>query len=128
MLTSPLPAASGDEQNEDRLDLVFHALAHRARRALLARLAHGPAMVTELAAPFAMSLPSVSKHLKVLERAGLIVRDVDGRVHRCTFNPAPLGDAADWVSHYRTFWQDKLDAVARYVEQPADAGGEKESE
>ena len=77
-------------------------------------------MVTELAAPFAMSLPSVSKHLKVLERAKLIVRDVDGRIHRCTFNPAPLHDAARWVAHYRTFWDDTLDAVARYVEQDPD--------
>lgn len=126
MMTSPLPAA--DDPDEDGLDKLFHALAHRTRRALLARLAQGPAMVTELAAPFAMSLPSVSKHLRVLERAGLIVRTVDGRVHRCTFNPAPLADAADWVAHYRTFWQDRLDAVARYVEQPADAGGEQESE
>ena len=74
-------------------------------------------MVTELASPFTMSLPSVSKHLRVLEKAGLIARTVDGRVHNCALNPDALDDAANWVEHYRTFWRDTLAEVARYVEQ-----------
>ena len=73
-------------QSDDRLDLVFRALGDRTRRALLARLAEKPAMVTELAEPFAMSLPAVSRHIRVLERARLVVRKVDGRVHRCSLD------------------------------------------
>lgn len=96
---------------------MFQALADRTRRALLARLMSGPAMVTELAAPFAMSLPAVSKHLRVLERAGLIAREVDGRVHRCSVEPERLREIEDWLHHYRCFWEQNLDALARYVER-----------
>jgi DNA-binding transcriptional ArsR family regulator len=99
-----------------RLDRVFHALADRTRRALLARLSGGPAKVTELAAPFAMSLPAVSKHLQVLESAKLIERAVDGRVHRCSLAPEPLREAERWLDYYRGFWHERLDALARYVE------------
>lgn len=105
--------SSADEQ----LDLIFHALSGRTRRALLARLALGPAMVTELAEPFDMSLPAVSKHLKVLERAGLVVRAVDGRIHRCSLGAAPLQEVGRWLDHYRSFWEDTLHALARFVEQ-----------
>ena len=105
--------------DEDRLDLVFQALANRTRRALLGRLADGPAMVTELAEPFAMSLPSVSKHLKVLERAGLVRRSVDGRIHECALATEPLQDIEAWLAHYRAFWGDTLDALARHVEDDA---------
>jgi DNA-binding transcriptional ArsR family regulator len=101
---------------EDRLDRVFHALADRTRRALLRRLEIGPAMVTELAAPFRMSLPAVSKHLRVLEAAALIERRVDGRVHRCSLRAAPLEAADRWLDRYRGFWQDRLAALAHYVE------------
>jgi DNA-binding transcriptional ArsR family regulator len=73
-------------------------------------------MVTELAEPFAMSLPAVSKHLRVLEAARLVVREVDGRVHRCSLAPGPLRDIGRWVEHYRSFWEDTLDAFCRYVE------------
>lgn len=104
---------------EDRLDLVFHALGDRTRRALLARLARGPAMVTELAAPFAMALPSVSKHIRVLERARLVQRTVDGRIHRCALAPQPLAAADAWLRHYRPFWEQTLDSLARYVEEEA---------
>lgn len=100
---------------DDRLDLIFHALADRTRRALLARLAERPAMVTELAAPFAMSLAAVSKHLKVLERARLVRRDVEGRVHRCSLAPEPLEDIGHWLAHYRSFWGETLDALARHA-------------
>ncbi|HXI64871.1 MAG TPA: metalloregulator ArsR/SmtB family transcription factor [Gemmatimonadales bacterium] len=98
-----------------RLDLVFRALGDRTRRALLARLAERPAMVTELARPFAMSLPAVSRHIRVLERARLVKRTVDGRVHRCALDLAPLETADAWLRHYRHFWQESLDALARYV-------------
>jgi DNA-binding transcriptional ArsR family regulator len=101
---------------EERLDRVFHALSDRTRRALLRRLEAGPAMVTELAEPFRMSLPAVSKHLRVLEGAALIERRVDGRVHRCSLQAAPLAAADRWLAHYRAFWQDRLAALARYVE------------
>jgi DNA-binding transcriptional ArsR family regulator len=89
---------------DDQLDLVFHALANRTRRAMLTRLAEGPAMVTELAAPFAMSLPSVSKHLRVLEEAELVAREVDGRVHHCSLGVHGLQDVDRWLANYRSFW------------------------
>ncbi len=101
---------------DERLDRVFHALSHRARRALLARLERAPAMVTELAEPFDISLPAVSKHLKVLERAGLVARTVDGRVHSCALDTAPLAEAHRWLGHYRTFWESALEALAELVE------------
>jgi DNA-binding transcriptional ArsR family regulator len=101
---------------EDRLDLLFRALGDRTRRALLARLAEKPAMITELAEPFAMSLPAVSRHIRVLERARLVVRQVDGRVHHCALDPTPLQTAEAWLSHYRQFWEGQLAALARYVE------------
>jgi DNA-binding transcriptional ArsR family regulator len=101
---------------DDRLDLLFRALGDRTRRALLARLAEKPAMVTELAEPFAMSLPAVSRHIRVLERARLVVRKVDGRVHRCALDPAPLRTAEAWLCHYRQFWEGQLAALAHYVE------------
>ena len=131
MMTSAVVPAPSDEapsgeapsgeapSDEDRLDRVFHALANRTRRALLDRLARGPAMVTELAAPFAMSLPSISKHLKVLEHAGLVLRAVDGRVHHCSFAAKPLDDVEQWLDHTRAFWRDTLDALARHVEDEA---------
>lgn len=103
--------------SDDRLDAVFHALGDRTRRALLTRLTRTPAMITELARPFAMSLPAVSRHVRVLERAGLIVRTVDGRVHRCALNAAPLGSVAAWLRHYRRFWESNLDSLAHYVEE-----------
>jgi DNA-binding transcriptional ArsR family regulator len=111
---------------EDRLDRVFHALSDRTRRALLARLSRGPANVTELAAPFAMSLPAVSKHLKVLEGAGLLERDVNGRVHRCSLTAEPLEDVERWLLHYRAFWDETLDALATYVERKKDDGPNKD--
>jgi DNA-binding transcriptional ArsR family regulator len=101
---------------DDRLDAVFHALGDRTRRALLARLAKRPAMITELADPFAMSLPAVSRHIRVLEHAGLVRRAVDGRMHRCSLNPKPLKTIESWLAHYREYWQDALEALARHVE------------
>jgi DNA-binding transcriptional ArsR family regulator len=102
---------------EDQLDEVFHALSHRARRALMARLAEAPATITQLAAPFAMSLPAISQHIRVLERAGLVARQVDGRIHRCNLQLLPLRSAQEWLQHYSSFWQQSLDSIARYVEK-----------
>ncbi len=106
---------------ERQLDLIFRALGDRTRRTLLARLAENPAMITELAEPFAMSLPAVSRHIRVLERAGLVAREVDGRVHHCSLSAAPLKNAEKWIAQYRCFWEGTLDSLARYVEE----GGEK---
>ena len=101
---------------DDRLDLVFGALSDRTRRALLAELQDAPAMITELANGFPMSLPAVSKHLRVLERAGLVKRTVDGRVHRCEIEAQPLLQARDWLDGYRLFWEENLEALASFVE------------
>jgi DNA-binding transcriptional ArsR family regulator len=108
---------------DDRLDAVFHALGDRTRRALLARLASRPARVTELARPFDMSLPAVSRHIRVLESAGLITRSVDGRVHQCSLAAAPMKTAEAWLERYRRFWTDNLDALARLVEAEGEQGG-----
>jgi DNA-binding transcriptional ArsR family regulator len=106
----------GAPGGDDALDQVFRALADRTRRDLLARLAAGPARITDLAEPYPMSLAAVSKHIRVLESANLIQRTVDGRVHRCALSAEPLRDAVGWLEHYRGFWTDQLDALARYVE------------
>ncbi len=101
------------------LDAAFAALADPTRRAILARLADGKAQVTELAEPFDMSLPAVSKHLKVLERAQLITRHVDGRVHRFHVNPEPLQQAKSWIEHYQHFWTEQLAALGDFLETTA---------
>lgn len=104
---------------DDRLDLIFQALANRTRRALLARLKSGPAMVTELAKPFGMSLNAISKHLLTLERAGLINRSVEGRVHYCALDATPLASAEEWLNAYETYWSDNLDSLAAFFEAEA---------
>src|SRR6185436_10145389 len=101
---------------DDRLDLLFGALSDRTRRSMLQRLERAPATLGELAAPYDMSLPAASKHFRVLERAGLVKRAVDGRVHTCTLEPKPLREVDRWVAHYRAFWEDRLDALAELVE------------
>jgi DNA-binding transcriptional ArsR family regulator len=97
------------------LNDTFAALADPTRRAILARLASGEATVGELAAPFAISLPAVSRHLKVLERASLIERKRDGQTRRCRLNPAPLDEAAEWLAFHRAFWTASLDRLARHL-------------
>ena len=99
---------------------VFAALADPTRRAILARLALGETTVGELAAPFEMSLPAVSKHLSVLETAGLIEREKQGRLRRCHLKAAPMKEAADWISRYSTFWEARFDSLARYLERSAE--------
>lgn len=103
------------EQSTQALDGVFQALADPTRRSILNRLTEGPATVTELAAPIEMSLNGVSKHLIVLERAGLLRRRVEGRVHRCFLNAEPLSAAAAWVDHYRRFWEARLDSLEAWL-------------
>ena len=97
------------------LDATFHALADPTRRAILMRLAKGPLSVGELARPFDMSLPAVSKHLRVLSQAGLLAQEKSGRVRRCTLLAAPLRDAAQWMRHYRQFWEGQLDALDHFL-------------
>ena len=101
----------------DHLTSTFSALADPTRRAILARLASGEASVTELAAPFEMSLPAISKHLKVLERAGLITRGRDAQWRPCRLEPRPLKNAADWLEHYRVFWEQSLDRLEGYLSE-----------
>ena len=98
------------------LDETFSALADPTRRAILARLAKGEASVTELAEPFDMSLPAISKHLKVLERAGLITRARDGQQRPCRLATAPLDEAAVWIERHKREWEKRLDRLANYVE------------
>ncbi len=103
--------------NGRRLDLTFAALADPIRRAILARLARGEATVGELARPFDVSRPAISKHLRVLERAGLVQRTRDGRISRCELDAGPMRDAADWIERYREFWEEQLDSLARHLEE-----------
>jgi DNA-binding transcriptional ArsR family regulator len=97
------------------LDAVFAALSDATRRAILARLVHGATRVTDLAAPFDMSLPAVSKHLRVLEDAGLVTREREGRTSWCQLNAVPLRDAAEWMEAYRRLWDSQLDSLERYL-------------
>jgi len=98
------------------LNDVFHALADATRRGILARLASGDVVVTELAEPFDISLPAISKHLGVLEKAGLVTRHKDGRIRRCQLNPAPLETASEWIKFYSNFWDAQFDSLQRYIE------------
>jgi DNA-binding transcriptional ArsR family regulator len=101
----------------DRMSATFSALADPTRRAILARLASGEASVTELAMPFEMTLPAVSKHLKVLERAGLIERRRDAQWRPCRLEASPLKDVSDWVGTYRQHWEERLDRLEVYLRE-----------
>jgi DNA-binding transcriptional ArsR family regulator len=101
-----------------QLDLTFGALADPTRRAILARLALGEASVGDLAEPFRVSRPAISKHLRVLERAGLVRREREGRVSRCELDAGAMRDAADWIDQYREFWTNRLGDLKRYIEAP----------
>ena len=102
---------------KDRLDRTFSALADPTRRAILARLTTGEASVTELAAPFDMTLPAVSKHLKVLERAGLIARGRERQWRPARLEAEPLKDVAEWIERYRRFWEESYDRLDEYLEE-----------
>ncbi len=107
----------------DRLDATFAALADPTRRAILARLRRGDASVAELAEPFAISQPAISKHLKVLERAGLVSRVREAQRRPCRLEPAPLREAVEWLANYRDFWEEsyqRLDALLDELQRPKD--------
>jgi DNA-binding transcriptional ArsR family regulator len=102
------------------LDATFSALSDPTRRAILARLAMSEATVGELAKPFDVSLPAISKHLRILEGAGLMAREKEGRIHRCRLVAAPLHDAAEWILFYRRFWEGSFDSLAEFLEKERD--------
>lgn len=108
-------------KRDHRLDAVFHALSDSTRRRIVDGLSRGPASVSELAAPFVISLPAISKHLDVLERAGLVRRERDGRFQRCHLVAAPLDDASVFIERYRSFWQGTLEQLAEFVEDRAES-------
>ena len=101
----------------DHLSATFAALADPTRRAILGRLVGGEKSVTELAKPFKMSLPAISKHLKVLQKAGLIARGREAQWRPCRLEAGPLKDVADWVEHYRRFWEESLDRLNEYLQE-----------
>ena len=103
------------------LDTIFAALADPTRREILARLAEGDASVTELADPFDMSLPAISRHVKVLEHAGLLTREREGRVHRIRLEADPMLDALEWMARYGRFWEERLDALEAFVRESEDS-------
>jgi DNA-binding transcriptional ArsR family regulator len=105
------------ERHPAQLDRVFRALAHPTRRGILRRVAEGEHSISELAAPFDVTLEAVSQHIRVLERAGLIRRSRQGRVHHCSFDPEPLRDAAAILDELGVFWSARLDGLARYFER-----------
>lgn len=106
---------------------VFHALAHDARRAMLSRLSSGELTVGQLAEPFEMSLEAASKHIRVLERAGLVRRTVDGRRHVCRLEAQPLASAAEWLRFYERFWSDRLDALEDLLQSRRKSKGKREN-
>jgi DNA-binding transcriptional ArsR family regulator len=103
--------------DEDRLDQTFAALANTTRRAILARLAEGEATVNELAEPFNMSLPAISNHIKVLERAGLIVQGQKAQYRPCTIDATPLQEISRWTEQYRHIWEQRFDQLDDYINQ-----------
>ena len=103
------------EYKSARLDGVFNALCDPTRRAILARLTDTDARVTDIAAQFPISLNSISKHIRMLERAGLLRRSVNGRDHILSLNAAPLSEAAAWIEHYRRFWEGRLADLEKYI-------------
>jgi DNA-binding transcriptional ArsR family regulator len=106
------------------MDDVFHALSHEARRAMLSRLAHGELTVGQLAEPLDMTLAAASKHVKMLERAGLVHRTVDGRRHLCRLEPGPLAPAYDWLRYYERFWTERLGALGDLFQAGSESEGE----
>jgi DNA-binding transcriptional ArsR family regulator len=103
--------------DEDRLSETFAALANSTRRAILARLVEGEANVNELAGPFDLTLPAISKHIKVLERAGLVVRGQYAQYRPCTLNPTPLQEISAWAEQYRPVWEARFDRMDDYLSQ-----------
>ncbi len=111
------PLTPEQAPNEQQLDLIFKALSDSTRRAQLEQLKQGPASISELANPYAMSLPAASKHLKVLERANLVTTTKVGRVHYCQLQAGTLTEVEHWLNHYRQFWHNQLDKLAHFIEK-----------
>jgi DNA-binding transcriptional ArsR family regulator len=103
--------------NQHRLDLVFGALAHPIRRGILARLSAGEATVAELARPFGVSAPAITKHMRVLEEAGLLSREKQGREHHCRLERKRMREAEAWIERHRKFWNERLDALEQYLKE-----------
>ena len=106
------------KRSPDSLDALFSALADPTRRDILVRLAEGESSVVKLAEPFPISLPAVSRHLRVLESAGLVAREKDGRFHRLRLVAEPMLDALEWMAYFGTFWEHRLDALDRFLATP----------
>jgi DNA-binding transcriptional ArsR family regulator len=123
-----MPAGIVNHMVEDlaSMDDVFHALSHEARRAMLGRLAHGELTVGELAEPLDMTLAAASKHVKMLERAGLVHRTVNGRRHLCRLEPGPLASAYAWLRFYERFWTERLDALGDLFQAGSESEGEQQ--
>ncbi len=111
------PSTTAPLSPTDPLDRLFHALADGTRRRLLSQLTLGPAKVTDLARPFRMSLPAVSKHLRILEDAGLVSRSIDGRIHRLTLTGTPLRQVEIWLDPFRGFWEQTMTALRKDLER-----------
>lgn len=109
-------AVVDDPNAEDQLNVTFAALANPIRRAMLVRLAEGEASVSELAEPFEMTLPAVSRHIKVLEKAGLVIQGQRAQYRPCEINAEPLRDVANWAEQYRPIWEDRLDRLSVYLD------------
>ena len=107
-------------KRSDQLDATFKALADPTRRAIVARLAKGDATVGELGRPFRISAPAISRHLRVLEEAGLVEQEKDGRLRRCRLVTKPMKNAIDWMTHYESFWEDRLDQLERHLSRSKD--------
>jgi DNA-binding transcriptional ArsR family regulator len=116
------------EQQAARLDAVFHALADPTRRQMLRRLAERESSIGELAAPFNMTFAGASKHIKALERAGLVRRRIRGRTHLCRLDPAPLANAHEWLRYYEQFWSERLDILEHLLSQADSARDQGESD
>jgi DNA-binding transcriptional ArsR family regulator len=115
------------QTDPDILSSTFAALADPTRRAILARLANGEATVTELAAPFDLSLPAISKHLRVLQRARLIEQGRQAQWRPCRLNPEPLRDVADWIGQYRRHWEESFDRLDAYLRELQDEPGDRDN-
>lgn len=113
--------------DDDELDRIFHALADRTRRGILRQVSQKPCTVTELADPYAMSLPAISKHIKILEKAGLVTKSKEGRIFRCSLDAAPLKTIAEHLAYYRRFWSAQIDALDAFLaESGPQLGKEKQ--
>src|SRR5262245_40956966 len=118
----PMSSRTAAARKDERLNAVFHALADTTRRRIVAELARGPSSVGDLAAPFSISLAAISKHIDVLEDAGVVARAREGRFQRCHLEPHALDEASSFIEYYRSFWTDTLDGLAEHLEGTRAAG------